>query len=117
MIIIMMHFCKFLKIFKLEDNIFMKTVFINAEYYQRHFVSHLFLTGYMVSCIRLVVQSNACNFLCSSTYHLIHGGSDRRWHAKEPPLMKAIRPKHRSKFVLNGNGDVSILVNNNVPYE
>jgi hypothetical protein len=31
MIIIMMHFCKFLKIPKLEDNISMKTMFINAE--------------------------------------------------------------------------------------
>ena len=36
-----------------------------------HFVSHLFLTGYMASCTRLVVQSNVYIFLCSSTLLVI----------------------------------------------
>jgi hypothetical protein len=75
----------------------MKTMFINAKKlsliyeavnYRRHFVSPLFLTGYIVSYTRLVVQSNAYNFLCSSTYHniimlVIYIPSDVPCHMKQ----------------------------------
>jgi hypothetical protein len=77
LIIIMMQFFNFVKIFELKDIIFFRTIFINEgklslfhhhhrqlTYNCLHFV--IFMTWYMVSYIRLVVQSNAYSFLCSS---------------------------------------------------